>query len=111
VGPRSGLDVVENRKFFTLPGLELLLLGRPARTDCAIPVPRLHYGDISITFSLFTLPKSMGLLATLEAQGTEKSSRQHSVCTRDTPLDLMRGLNGGCYIHTRINIFTQREDN
>jgi hypothetical protein len=29
VGPRAGLDNVENRKFFTLPGLELQSLGRP----------------------------------------------------------------------------------
>jgi hypothetical protein len=33
VDPRSGLDDVEKRKFFTLPGLELLPLGRPARSQ------------------------------------------------------------------------------
>jgi hypothetical protein len=33
VGPRAGLDDVENRKFLTLPGLELRLLGRPARSQ------------------------------------------------------------------------------
>jgi hypothetical protein len=32
VDPRAGLDDIENRKFFSLPGLELRLLGRPART-------------------------------------------------------------------------------
>jgi hypothetical protein len=39
VDPRAGLDDVEKRKFFTLPGLELRPLGRPARsnTDYAIP--------------------------------------------------------------------------
>jgi hypothetical protein len=33
VGPRAGLDDVEKRKFLTLPGLELRLLGRPARSQ------------------------------------------------------------------------------
>jgi hypothetical protein len=32
VGPRAGLDEVENRKFLALPGLELRPLGRPARS-------------------------------------------------------------------------------
>jgi hypothetical protein len=31
VNPRAGLDDVEERKFLTLPGLELRPLGRPAR--------------------------------------------------------------------------------
>jgi hypothetical protein len=33
VGPRAGLDDVEKRKFFTLPGLELWPLGRPAHSQ------------------------------------------------------------------------------
>jgi hypothetical protein len=33
VGPRTGLDDVEKRKFLTLPGLELRTLGRPARSQ------------------------------------------------------------------------------
>jgi hypothetical protein len=33
VGPRAGLDNVEKRKFLTLPGLELLPLSRPARSQ------------------------------------------------------------------------------
>jgi hypothetical protein len=33
VDPRPGLDDVEMRKFLTLPGLELQLLGRPARSQ------------------------------------------------------------------------------
>jgi hypothetical protein len=41
VGPRAGLDDVEERKFLTLPGLELRsLLVQPVAsryTDCAIP--------------------------------------------------------------------------
>jgi hypothetical protein len=31
VNPRAGLDAVKKRKFFTLPGLELRPLARPAR--------------------------------------------------------------------------------
>jgi hypothetical protein len=33
VGPRAGLNVVEKRKFLTLPGLELRPLGRPDRSQ------------------------------------------------------------------------------
>jgi hypothetical protein len=33
VGPRAGLDDVEKKKFLTLPGLELRLLGRPAHSQ------------------------------------------------------------------------------
>jgi hypothetical protein len=33
VSPRAGLDDVEKRKFMTLPGLELRLLDRPARSQ------------------------------------------------------------------------------
>jgi hypothetical protein len=32
VGTRAGLDDVEKRKLLTLPGLELRLVGRPARS-------------------------------------------------------------------------------
>jgi hypothetical protein len=32
VGPTAGLDDVEKRKLFTLPGLEFRPLGRPARS-------------------------------------------------------------------------------
>jgi hypothetical protein len=32
-GPRAGLDDIENRKFLTLPGLELRPLDRPARSQ------------------------------------------------------------------------------
>jgi hypothetical protein len=31
--PRAGLDDMEKRKFLTLPGLELRLLGRPAHSQ------------------------------------------------------------------------------
>jgi hypothetical protein len=37
VAPRAGLDDVEKRKFLTILGLELRLLGRPARSIVAIP--------------------------------------------------------------------------
>jgi hypothetical protein len=40
VGPRTGLDDVENRKFLPLPGLELRPLGRPASSQSLY---RLHY--------------------------------------------------------------------
>jgi hypothetical protein len=40
VDPRAGLDDVEKRKFFTLPGLELRPLGRPA---CSQSLYRLRY--------------------------------------------------------------------
>jgi hypothetical protein len=33
VDPRAGLDDMKKRKFLTLPGLELRLLGRPARSQ------------------------------------------------------------------------------
>jgi hypothetical protein len=33
VDPRAGLNDLEKRKFFTLPGLELLPLCRPARSQ------------------------------------------------------------------------------
>jgi hypothetical protein len=33
VGPRAGLDNMEKKKFFILPGLELRPLGRPARSQ------------------------------------------------------------------------------
>jgi hypothetical protein len=32
VGPRAGLDDMKKKEFFTLPGLELRPLGRPARS-------------------------------------------------------------------------------
>jgi hypothetical protein len=33
LGPRASLDDVENRKFLTLPAIELRSLGRPARSQ------------------------------------------------------------------------------
>jgi hypothetical protein len=43
---RAGLDYVEKRKFLTLSGLELRLLGRPARSQSLY---RLHYPRLIIT--------------------------------------------------------------
>jgi hypothetical protein len=40
VDPRAGLDDTEKRQFLSLPGLELRLLGRPARSP---PLYRLSY--------------------------------------------------------------------
>jgi hypothetical protein len=45
VDPRAGLDDVEKRKSLTLPGLELLSLGRPARSQSLY---RLRYSDSPI---------------------------------------------------------------
>jgi hypothetical protein len=47
VDVRAGLDDVENRKFLTLPGLELRPLGRPSSryTDYAIPTPIIFQGQ------------------------------------------------------------------
>jgi hypothetical protein len=59
VGPRAGLDDVEKRKFFTLPGLELRPLGRPASryTDYAISAPdEVKLNDISKICSYLKLP-------------------------------------------------------
>jgi hypothetical protein len=42
VGPRTGPEDVEKRKFLTLPGLELQTLGRPARSQSLY---RLRYPD------------------------------------------------------------------
>jgi hypothetical protein len=49
VGPRVGLDDVEKRKFWTLPGLEIEPLGLPARNQSPY---RLSYPGSS----LFSLP-------------------------------------------------------
>jgi hypothetical protein len=45
VGPRAGLDDVEKEKFFTLPGLKLRTLGRPARSHSLY---RLSYSGFNI---------------------------------------------------------------
>jgi hypothetical protein len=48
VDPRAGLDDLEKRKCFTLPGLELRPLCCPARSsrsaDYAVPAPDLGVG-------------------------------------------------------------------
>jgi hypothetical protein len=43
MGPRAGLDDVENRKFLTVPGLEFRPLGRRARSQSLY---RLHYPGV-----------------------------------------------------------------
>jgi hypothetical protein len=56
LGPRAGLDDVEKRKFLTLPGLEILPLGRPAssqslyRLCCpGIPKPTKYLNAMDLT--------------------------------------------------------------
>jgi hypothetical protein len=52
VDPRAGLDDLKKRKFLTLPGLELRLLGRSARSQS---LSRLLYGsDIGFIDNLYT---------------------------------------------------------
>jgi hypothetical protein len=45
VDPTAALDDMEKRKFLTLPGLELRLLGRPAHKQL---VYRLGYRDFNL---------------------------------------------------------------
>jgi hypothetical protein len=40
---RAGLDDLQKRKFFTLPGLELRPLGRPARSYAEYAIPAPHF--------------------------------------------------------------------
>jgi hypothetical protein len=69
VDPTASLDDLEERKFLTLPGLELRTIGRPARSRS---VYRLHYPGYPIslrsiltlsTHLRFGLPSSSFLLA------------------------------------------------
>jgi hypothetical protein len=50
VGPRTGLDDLETRKFLTVPGLELRSLGRPA---CSQSLYRLSYPSSQLNAKLF----------------------------------------------------------
>jgi hypothetical protein len=53
LGPRAGLDDVENRKFLTLTGLELQPLGHPAHSQSLY---QLHY--LSSVENIYTnIPK------------------------------------------------------
>jgi hypothetical protein len=47
VGPRDVLDAVENRKFLTLPGLELRPLGLPARNQSLYRLRYLGFHEIA----------------------------------------------------------------
>jgi hypothetical protein len=57
VDPRAGLEDVEERKFLTLPGLELRPLGRPARSQSlyrlCCPGSILRFINIIVLFHLF----------------------------------------------------------
>jgi hypothetical protein len=63
VGPRTGMDDMEKRKFLLLPGLELRPLDiQPIAsryTDCAIPDPyfifiRFHFGPTKVAEDIYS---------------------------------------------------------
>jgi hypothetical protein len=62
VGPRAGLDDAEERKFLTLPELELRPLGRPA---CTQSLYRLRYPGSHVNNDEVPgdCPKSLGIQA------------------------------------------------
>jgi hypothetical protein len=47
MSPRAGLDDIDKRQFLTLPGLELRLLGRPARSQSLY---RIRYSVYRVLF-------------------------------------------------------------
>jgi hypothetical protein len=53
MNPRAGVDDVEKRKFLPQPGLELRVLGRPARSQSLY---RLRYPGVPVTFQICMLP-------------------------------------------------------
>jgi hypothetical protein len=55
VGLRTGPDDVKKRKIFTLPGLELRPLCRPARTDYDIPA-QLHVACVAVRARRYNVP-------------------------------------------------------
>jgi hypothetical protein len=61
VGPRAGLDDVEKSKFLTLPGLELRLLGRPARSQSLYRLRLLEIYVLSIAYFKSQIVTDMGL--------------------------------------------------
>jgi hypothetical protein len=48
MGPRTGLDDVEKRKFLTIPGLELRPLGHPARSQSMYRLRYPDFGNINL---------------------------------------------------------------
>jgi hypothetical protein len=52
VDPRAGLNDLEERKFLTLPGLELRPLSRPGRSQSLY---RLRYPGSSVTTKVYTI--------------------------------------------------------
>jgi hypothetical protein len=71
VGLRAGLDDVEKRKFLTLPGFDLRLLSRPARSQSlyrlrhpnTLSYPQLPYLSILSSCFLLLYPVNKFLLA------------------------------------------------
>jgi hypothetical protein len=56
MGSRAGLDDVEKRKFFTLPGLKLRPLGRPTRSQslCLLDDPGSYITNICTVYIIRT---------------------------------------------------------
>jgi hypothetical protein len=59
VDPRAGLDDLEKREFFTLPGLELRPLGHLARSQSLY---RLRYpGSYKIVYKIFFMLRGINI--------------------------------------------------
>jgi hypothetical protein len=71
VDPRAGLEVLEKRKFFTLPGVEL----RPLDTDYAIPAPYIYIYIGQLDLNLYTLLLFGTLLRLLTPTNSNASGR------------------------------------
>jgi hypothetical protein len=61
VGPETGLDDVEKRKFLNLPGLELRPLGRPARSQSftdfvVIRITKRFIHNMHVGMAMFVCP-------------------------------------------------------
>jgi hypothetical protein len=69
VGPRAGVDDVEERKFLTLQGHELRPLGRPARSPTMLSgLPILHDMNTKLCHNSQSLPDFGQFLRNLAVQ-------------------------------------------
>jgi hypothetical protein len=73
VGPRAGLDDVEKRKFLTLPGLELRLLGHPGRSQSLY---RLSYPGSVVSHTYMYIREHKLCISNLSLFGQETGKRQ-----------------------------------
>jgi hypothetical protein len=96
VDPRGGLDDLENKKFLTLPGLELRPLSRPAHSQSLY---RLRYPgsdtyghDVNISACSLSAKKKIGMKTNL------KRSNFWNITPR-TPLKVNRSFGGTCRLH------------